>query len=137
MDCSICCEKFNRQNHKKVECPFCDFKTCRSCVQQYLLTSVNDPHCMNCKNAWNREFVDASCTKVFRNKDLKAHRENVLFEREKSYLPQSQEAAKRVKQQRAIAKHMEEVRKEIENQKQLLCELERNLAALSNGQTLE
>ena len=136
-DCSICCEKFNLQNHKKVICSFCNFETCRSCIQTYLLNTSNDPHCMNCKHAWNREFVDMSCTKVFRNKQLKEHRENVLFEREKSYLPESQEAAKREKQKRSIIKHMADVREEINKQRQLLYDLERNLAIVARGQTLE
>ena len=94
-DCEICCEKFNLQNHKKVVCPFCDYNTCRTCVQTYLTTTINDPHCPSCKNEWNREFVDKSCTKTFRNKNLKIHRENILLEREKSYLPEAQIAVAR------------------------------------------
>ena len=89
-DCSICCEKFNKVNRKKVTCAFCDFDVCRACVQQYMLGTVNDPHCMKCKNAWNREFVDTACSKTFCTKELKVHRENVLFEREKCLMPDTQ-----------------------------------------------
>ena len=32
--CDVCCEKFNKINHKKVECPYCDLKSCRSCSQK-------------------------------------------------------------------------------------------------------
>ena len=136
-DCSICCETFNLQNHKKVSCPFCDFEICRSCTQRYLLDTANDPHCMNCKHVWNREFVDKSCTKVFRNKDLKKHRENVLLEREKSYLPETQEFAKRVLQRRSLAERMDEIRQEIQKQRQLLVDLEINMEILGRGQTLQ
>jgi hypothetical protein len=132
-DCSICCETFNLQNHKKVTCPFCDFDICRKCTQTYLVNTVNDPHCMKCKNAWNREFIDKSCTKVFRNKDLKNHRENVLLEREKSFLPETQPAARRRKQARELAKRIQEVRDEISNQRNLLFELENSLRVLNEG----
>ena len=137
MECQICCETFNKQQRKKVTCPFCDYELCRACVQHYLLTSSNDPHCMNCKNVWNREFVDGSCTKTFCNKQLKEHRENVLLEREKSYLPETQEYAKREKQRRQIIVLMRTAREEIEKQRDLIRTLEGNLDVLSRGQSLE
>ena len=89
-DCGICCEGFNKSNHKKVDCPFCDLKVCRACVQRYLLETSNDPHCMGCKRAWDREVVDEGCTKTFRNKQLKEHRETILMERERCLLPEAQ-----------------------------------------------
>ncbi len=112
-DCSICCEKINVSNHKKVTCPFCDFTSCRSCVQKYLLSTSSDPHCMGCKNLWSREVVDGACTKVFRDTQLKKHRETILFEREKCLLPQAQEAASRVVQSRAIDKKIIELQNNI------------------------
>ena len=90
--CSICCEKFGG---KKVACPFCNFEACRTCVQTYCLsTAAKDPHCMQCKNAWNREFMDGACTKSF----CKNHRENILFEREKSLLPATQPHIQRLRE---------------------------------------
>ena len=90
--CTICCEKFGG---KKVACPFCEFEACRTCVQTYCLsTAAKDPHCMQCKNAWNREFMDGACTKSF----CKNHRENVLFEREKSLLPATQPHIQRLRE---------------------------------------
>jgi|TARA_B110000977_G_scaffold19981_1_gene24041 hypothetical protein len=95
-DCDVCCEKLNKINHKKVECPFCDLTCCRSCSQRYILSTFEDPHCMGCKTLWNREFIDSFCTKYFRNTELKRHRENVLFEREKALMPQSQKEVERI-----------------------------------------
>ena len=94
--CDVCCEKFNKINHKKVECQFCDLVSCRSCSQRYILESFEDPHCMGCKTLWSREFIDTFCTKYFRNTELRRHRENVLFEREKALMPQSQKEVERV-----------------------------------------
>jgi len=88
--CQVCCEKFNNSNHKKVDCPFCDLKSCRSCSQKYLLSTMEDPHCMGCKHEHNRELVDTYCSVIFRNVHYRKHRENVLFEREMARLPETQ-----------------------------------------------
>ena len=85
--CDVCCEKLNKTKHKKVECPFCDLVTCRTCTQKYILSLSDDPHCMKCKNEHSREFIDTFCTVLFRARDLKNHRENILFERERARMP--------------------------------------------------
>jgi len=51
---------------------------------------------MGCKTLWNREFVDSFCTKYFRNTELRRHRENVLFEREKVRMPETQPEVERI-----------------------------------------
>jgi len=101
-NCDVCCEKFNKINHKKVECPFCDLQSCRTCSQRYLLSIADDPHCMGCKNMWNREFVDSFCTKYFRNTELRRHRENILFEREKTLMPGTQPEVERILSMRKL-----------------------------------
>ena len=106
----MCCEKINKINHKKVECPVCDLTSCRSCSQMYILSSIEDPHCMGCKTLWNREFVDSFCTKYFRRTELKRHRENVLFEREKALMPQSQKEVERVIAIRKLRKEARRLR---------------------------
>lgn len=88
--CSICLEDFNKMRHLKVSCPFCKFETCKTCTQTYLLSTTQDPHCMNCKHEWNREFIDSFCTKAFRNTDYKIHKENILLDREKARMPETQ-----------------------------------------------
>jgi hypothetical protein len=114
--CDVCCEKLNKINHKEVKCPFCDLTSCRSCSQRYILESFEDPHCMGCKTHWNREFVDSFCTRYFRNTKLKRHREDVLLEREKSLMPETQPEVERVIQMRRI-------RTIIRQQKEKLMEL--------------
>ena len=136
-DCGICCEAYNHKNHTKVECQFCDFKSCRECVQRYMLSTANDPHCMNCKNGWNREYVDQSCTKVFRNKQLKTHRETILVERERCLLPQTQELANRKKQEYNTIRLIKDCMSEQKRQRQLHLELENQLNRLRAGHGLE
>jgi len=94
--CAVCCDKFNKSNHKKVSCPFCDFESCKKCTQYYILSSLEDPHCMKCKHELNREFIDSFCTKRFRNVEYKKHREKVLLEREKIRIPETQPEVERI-----------------------------------------
>ena len=115
-NCDVCCEKLNKINHKKVKCPFCDLTSCRTCSQRYILESFEDPHCMGCNTLWNREFVDSFCTKYFRNTELKRHRENVLFERERARMPETQPEVERIQ-------HMRRLRRIIRQQKEDLIEL--------------
>ena len=71
---------------------------------------------MQCKHEWNREFIDHSCTKLFRNGELKTHREQILFEREKCFLPEAQEMV--VRRKKIVVK-----REEIANVYKLIHEL--------------
>ncbi len=89
-DCGICCEKLNKSNRKEINCVFCDYIVCRTCFQKYTLETSLDPHCMNCKKTFNYDFVSNNCTSIFITKHLKTHRENILFDREKSLLPETQ-----------------------------------------------
>jgi len=90
MDCQICCERFNKSNHFKVKCNYCQFTNCRECFQKYLVDTTLDPHCMNCKKVYLHDFLAENCTATFINKTLKNHRELVLFDREKALMPMSQ-----------------------------------------------
>lgn len=109
-NCGICCERFNKLNHKKVSCPFCDLIACRVCCQIYLLSTNEDSHCMKCRHVWNREFVDNFCTKKFRNTEYRAHRENILFEREKSLMPATQPYVERIILMRKLIDNINEKR---------------------------
>lgn len=94
--CDICCNNLNKTSRKKVECLRCNMKACRACCQGYILSKFEDPHCMNCKSSWSRIFIDSFCTKQFRIVDYKNHRENVLLEKEKALMPQTQPEVEKV-----------------------------------------
>jgi hypothetical protein len=55
---------------------------------------------MNCKHIWNREFIDLHLSKNFRIKDYRKHRENVLFEREKSFFQETLELMEKNQEQK-------------------------------------
>ena len=125
-DCKICCEKFNKINHKKAVCPFCDFDVCRECVQTNLLNSVNDPKCMNCSRAWSREVLDTACTKVFRDGKYRQHRENILLEREKCFLPEAILEVAKIREMRKIDELVDEYKRQI-------IEISRTIRGLENN----
>ena len=90
MECSICCEEYTFLKRVKKECPYCNFESCQICIQKYLIGSTLDPHCMNCHKAWDQEIIETHFSKPFRSVDYKKHRENILYDREKSLLPETQ-----------------------------------------------
>ena len=127
MECAVCCETFNKKEHSKTDCNFCDFSACKECVQQYLLSKINEPSCMNCNHEWNREFLDANLTKKFINSDLKKHREVLLFEKERCQLPAAQIWVAHENQrndmkleEESLRKMLEEKRNEVEQLSQML-----------------
>ena len=113
MDCSVCCDKYNLNNHKKISCPYCDYSCCRSCVQSYLTSTMQDANCMNCKNLWNREFLTEHCTKTFCNGPYRKHREKILLEREKILMPTTQEYVSREIKARGLESKINDMTKEI------------------------
>jgi hypothetical protein len=89
MDCDICCETING-NNKRVACGFCDASSCTKCAERYLLETHDDPHCMHCRKAWDRDILTSLFTKTFVMSRLRDHRKAILIDREKSLLPQTQ-----------------------------------------------
>ena len=139
--CDVCCEKINKTQHKIVECFSCNYEACRACIQKYILSIYDDPHCMNCKIPWKREFIDSFCTKNFRRVEYKNHRENVLLEREKLLIPETQPEVERIKKARNLVRIIRRQREhilELQNMGQhtdmerLYLEIENTYAQLEN-----
>lgn len=103
MDCSICLEKYTKELRLKVTCPYCPANACRGCIQRYLLSSHEDPQCLGCRKAWNREFIDLHLTKTFRSGPLRKHRAKTLMDREKAMLPAMQIFVESVKEIRVVS----------------------------------
>lgn len=89
MSCNVCIEDFNKTSRSKVTCK-CGFEACRDCIKKYLLDQTMDAHCMSCKVQWNRQFLNESFEKTFITKTWKTYRENLLFEKELSMMPETQ-----------------------------------------------
>lgn len=117
MDCNVCCETVTKRNI--VVCLACDFESCKKCIKTYLLDTSQDPHCMSCKHVWTRDFLINSTSKSWVDKDLKKHRENTLFEREKSMMPATQGAVEEYLEKKKVYEELQklgEQRRKLESQ---------------------
>lgn len=122
MDCSICCEKFNKSNHLQVVCKGCETEdsACRTCCQTFILSGTQDPMCMFCKTSWDRDFINKNLTKKFVDKDLKEFSENLFVERQVSLLPETQKDAMNEKKIRDMTHKISEANSELNRIKKML-----------------
>lgn len=110
--CNICVETFNKSSRKPVICEHCEYKTCSSCCQSYLLT-INTPKCMNCNSAWLRESLQKKLPKSFLDTELKTHHKKYLFDIETSLLPATMPEVEKYKTLREIKNKISEIQKRI------------------------
>lgn len=68
---------------------------------------------MGCKNTWNRLFVHSWATKRFCNTTLRRHREEVLYEREKSLFPETQPIVERIIRHTEVQQDIKVISREI------------------------
>lgn len=98
--CQICTEKFNGKL-KKTVCPNteCAIVICRKCVQTWLLdpSRFNDAECMSCKIGLSRESLVEMCGKIWVNTVYARRREEILYDRIKSRLPEYQDHISSIK----------------------------------------
>lgn len=113
MACEICCSDLNHTNRREVACGFCGRAACRTCHATYLCSSTLDPHCMHCRHAWSREFLDQSFPRRFVGETYKRHRENVLLDRERSLLPATQAAAETELRRRKLRAELQQARRDL------------------------
>jgi len=113
MTCGICIENFNKSSRKRVKC-VCDYECCTYCAKQYLLSINEDAHCMNCKIAWDRNFLVNNFEVKFMNTEYKKHREDVLVEREMTLMPSTQIYVEQEIQLEELQKRKREIKKMIE-----------------------
>ena len=100
--CFICMEPFTKQpNRKPVSCPHCPSDgaepACVRCIQYYISTSIEDPHCPTCRKAWTYEYICENFPKTWYNGEFKKRREAILMDRERSRLPEAQGWAERMR----------------------------------------
>jgi hypothetical protein len=112
--CDICCEDFNKSNRHKIDCASCDINSCRKCVQTYLLTIKDQPHCMNCNNHWDLDVLIKSTTKSFVNGKYKQHKQDYLFEHEQSRLPDTMPAVEAYKHSVRLTDERADIQKQID-----------------------
>ena len=131
--CGICTDIFQKKPRKKpVECIFCNYRACVECQETYLLGSVQDAHCLNCKKSWNREFMAGYFTDVFMRETYKKHREDILMARERSLLPQRMVILDRIIRSEKMEEEIMPLQEEVKNLRITLMKKERLLVIRSN-----
>ena len=113
--CPLCIEPFNRSDRTPIPCEFgdCNWTACKGCTRQYLLGTTLDPHCMNCRKAWSQAFLVRHLNHSWVAKDYRAHHRELLVDREFSKLPETMEAAERVRRCRDEEKKCDVLRDKI------------------------
>lgn len=67
---------------------------------------------MNCRHVWSSDFLDEQLSRHWRNTVLRAHQEQLLWERERSLLPATQPAVMRVVERRKREREIQELRQQ-------------------------
>lgn len=112
-------------------CTSCAYAACTRCVKAFLMSTPADPHCMNCRHVWNREFLDAHATRSWMEGEFRKRREVVLYDREKSRLPATQEAVEVERERRKITEKKEALRVRRAEIKRELADIETRLADIN------
>lgn len=140
-DCTVCCNNLNQSTRRLVSCDFCPYIACLACTKMYILATVHQPHCMNCRKEWSVDMMNKHFPKAFLRDEYRKMRETVLFEEEKTYLPPLQAEAERIlsltkleKQERVvqirIAENQANENQMVRDQRILQRELETELSRL-------
>lgn len=134
--CNICCELFTTKR-RAIICPYCDDIACRECREKYILSQMT-PKCMNgeCGKEWTRHYMSQHFTASFMKTKFKTHLENILFEKQKALLPESQAIIEREKEKKQISnvinEKMKEINIQIEKMEQIIHQLKRQKLQISD-----
>lgn len=112
-ECPICIEAYTEKVRQKVTCKNCSYECCTTCVKTYLLSTSDDPHCMNCRRVWDRDYLYDILTKSFVNTKLRKHRRDLLLEREKARIPNTQTYVDYLIQRQDKEEKMKEIKSRI------------------------
>jgi len=82
-ECFVCCSEKKINKFFKCVNKECNFDVCIECSKKYLLTCIQDEHCMNCKNAIPYDSFLNQFDKTWVFGKYKTHKETVLIDIEK------------------------------------------------------
>ena len=93
-ECQVCLSETN--NNKIVDCGYCEYKGCTSCTRRCILYQTTDPTCPACNHSWNMEFCMEYLGKTWMKKNYRDHKKNLLYDIEKSKIPNTMPAVERI-----------------------------------------
>lgn len=116
-ECAICLEDI--PNKKMCSCGFCEYNACVNCTKKSILYQTSDPSCPSCNHAWSMEFCYSNFTKSWMIKAYRTHKKQLLFDIEKSKIPNTMPAVERIVKLENIEVKKKEIQlkiKELEEQ---------------------
>ncbi len=84
-ECPICIEELREKN--TFHCFSCKVDCCIKCMKTYLLGSIKEPHCMNCRTVVHYDLFIDKFDKTWRLGVYKKHKEKILWDLEQAQLP--------------------------------------------------
>lgn len=135
--CNICCEDYTLSTRKKIGCPYCDHAACLTCVKRFMLSLTDDPVCMSCKHPWTHDFIDSVLPRTWLDSVYKAHRENILYEREMALMPATQPIVERLYEQDRLKKEYYALNKQKKELVQQIDALARRIRQINMHKTVE
>jgi hypothetical protein len=91
--CNICANNYTPILRKKIICKFCSKDTCSKCIEQYLMSRMEDAHCIHCRVKYTDSMLYDICTKTYLQQTYFRHRQEILMNRERANLPGLQTTA--------------------------------------------
>lgn len=135
MECSVCCDTFDKKMRKPISCEYCHYTACHTCAKRYVRDSYQAPHCMECHKVWSKEFLTHHFTKTFLKGEYRESRETLLFSEEQTHLPNYQDEAERTMRLESFDKSINVIQRQIAendaNVNQLVLTQRQNHSALS------
>lgn len=92
-NCIVCYESFNNSNRKNIKCNYCDTEICKKCMQTYVSQGETvEILCVNttCKKIWSDDFIQTNTAKNFYSTKYKEKKQNIMFNIERSFIPETQ-----------------------------------------------
>lgn len=136
MECNICCEKITTKLRKAITCPIstCEKYACIQCYKTYLLSNdVPSPKCMNCQGEFTPSFLKKNFPYTFLKNELKKHKVNFLFNKEKEKFQQTQHLVQRKDKINEINIQLKKIEDEIKSLKLAKTELTNQKRSIELG----
>ena len=113
IECSICCEKYNKSNRKIFYCQYdsCNFEACKDCIKKNIINTNDYASCIICKKIWSDSYLIENINKSFFRTTYKEHIKNILFENELTLIPQTMSKAEEYISIKNLKKHVKDINK--------------------------
>ena len=121
-DCDVCCSP----NYFFIKCCYCDADACQKCYETYILDQFEDK-CMFCSKTWNFEFMQVHFRAAYLEKAYKDKKKQLLFEKEKALMPQTQTELQEIKRKQERDFVIKKASKRLHNTLDKISELNKEL----------